>query len=61
MQWRLLGLSLLARPTLAQDNCLLVPVPLAKRLARAAWVVEARADTPQGVRDGQATCSPAMT
>ena len=44
MQWRLLGLlglGLLARPALAQDNCLLVPVPLAERVAAAPLIVEA--------------------
>ena len=38
---------------LAQHSCLLVPVPLTERLARAAWVVEARADAPQAVRDAR--------
>lgn len=49
----LLGLITLARPALAQDNCLLVPVPLAERLTRATWVVEAQVDAPQVVRDAQ--------
>ena len=47
-----LGLSV-ARPALAQENCLLVPAPLAERLARAAWVVEAEAAAPQVVADAQ--------
>ena len=51
--WALLGLLALAGPALAQNNCLLVPVPLAERLARAAWVVEAQAQVPQAVRDAQ--------
>ncbi len=53
--WRLalLGLMTLARPALAQDNCLLVPVPLAERLARATWVIEAQVDAPQVLRDAQ--------
>jgi len=49
----LLGLLAWAQPALAQESCLLVPVPLAQRLARARWVVEARADAPQVVRDAQ--------
>ena len=51
--WTLLGLLALAVPALAQNNCLLVPVPLVERLARAAWVVEAQAQAPQVVRDAQ--------
>ena len=42
-------LSVLLMPgwaALAQHSCLLVPVPLTERLARAAWVAEARADAP---------------
>lgn len=49
----LLALVLQAQPILAQSNCLLVPVPLAERLARAAWVIEAQADAPQAERDAQ--------
>ena len=49
----LLALLLLGWPAQAQNSCLLVPVPLAERLARATWVVEARADAPQVVRDAR--------
>lgn len=49
----LLGLLAWAQPALAQESCLLAPVPLAQRLAQARWVVEARADAPQVVRDAQ--------
>ena len=47
-------LSVLLMPgwaALAQHSCLLVPVPLTERLARAAWVVEARVDASHAVRD----------
>ena len=37
----------------AQDNCLLVPVTLTERLARASWAVEAQANAPQVVRDAR--------
>ena len=51
----LLGLGLAAGPAWAQENCLLVPAPLAERLSRAVWVVEAevKADAPQVVPDAQ--------
>ena len=37
----------------AQDNCMLVPVPLTERLSRASWAVEAQASAPQVVRDAR--------
>ena len=37
----------------AQDNCLLVPVPLAERLARAPWAVEAQAGEARVERDAR--------
>lgn len=49
-------LSVLLMPgwaALAQHSFLLVPVPLIECLARAAWVVKARADAPQVVRDAR--------
>ncbi|MFD2720720.1 IPT/TIG domain-containing protein [Hymenobacter monticola] len=53
-QWAAAAALLLAAPAAhAQENCLLVPVPLAERLARAVWVVEAEASAPAVVQDGQ--------
>lgn len=50
----LLGALLgLAGPAGAQQSCLLVPVPLAERLAGASWVVEAQVGAPQVLRDAQ--------
>ena len=51
---RWLMLSVLLMPgwaALAQHSCLLVPISLTERLARAAWVVEARVDASHAVRD----------
>ena len=53
---RWLMLSVLLMPgwaALTQHSCLLVPISLTERLARAAWVVEARADAPHAVRDAR--------
>jgi hypothetical protein len=48
-----LGALLLSnsQPVWAQKNCMLVPVPLAERVAGATWVVEAQAESPRVVHD----------
>jgi hypothetical protein len=53
-QWAVsLALFFGAQGTRAQENCMLAPVPLAERLARAAWVVEAEVGTPNTVEDAR--------
>jgi hypothetical protein len=51
--WACAALLLTAQAARGQENCLLVPVPLAERLARAPWVVEAEAGAPTVVQDEQ--------
>ena len=52
-QWALVSGLLGGGTARAQDNCLLVPVPLSERLARAPWAVEAQVGAPRVVRDAR--------
>lgn len=55
LRWRFVILLLLIvpKPLRAQENCMLVPIPLTERLTRATWAVEAQIGAQQVIRDEQ--------